>query len=104
MTEERQRELRFKMWTLAQGVLTDTANARTTMPSLTDEEYAYAREFLLNIAKHTQPGGYREPDDDEFWCEECGESIPESHYHCGVCGEVCTLIGHPECQKAANGK
>lgn len=63
--DEKMLEIRFKMWALAQNVLTDTANTRATMPGLIDEEYEYAREFLLNIARATQPGGYREPDDDE---------------------------------------
>lgn len=60
MTDERMRELRFKIWTLAQSVLTDTANTRATMPSLVDEEYEYAREFMLGIAKSTRPGAYRD--------------------------------------------
>ena len=99
ISDERKLEIRFKMWALAQGVLTDTANTRATMPSLIDEEYEYAREFLLGIAKKTKPGGYSEfDDDDEFWCEQCQESIPESHYHCAKCGEVCSMAGHPQCQ------
>lgn len=102
MTDDRKQELRFKMWALAQGVLADTANARTSMPSLTDEEYEYARDFLLGIARNTQPGGYREPDDDNGWCNECDEEIGlESHYHCSVCNKVCSLVGHPECLKVA---
>jgi hypothetical protein len=104
MTEERMLEIRFKMWELARGVMTDAANTRASMPSLLDDEYEYAREFLLGIAKATRPGGYREDynddDDDEFWCNTCQESIQTSHYHCGVCNEVCTLVGHPECKRA----
>lgn len=65
MTDERRKELRFKMWTLAQRVLVDTANARAAMPFLIDEEYEYAREFMLMIAKRTRPGGYRDNDDEE---------------------------------------
>lgn len=96
-------ELRHKMWVLAEGVLTDAANARTSMPFLTDDEYEYARDFLLNIARNTRPGGYREHDDDR--CDECGENVDQSsHYHCGVCNEVCSLAGHPECLKATNDK
>lgn len=96
MTDERMLELRFKMWALAQNVMTETANTRSMIPGLNDEEYTYAREFLLGIAKNTKPGGYREDleDDDEFWCEQCQESIPESHYHCAKCGEVCSMAGH----------
>lgn len=105
MTDERMLELRFKMWALAQNVMTETANTRAMMPGLTDEEYGYAREFLLGIAKHTKPGGHREDydDDDEFWCGTCQEHIESSHYHCGVCNEVCTLVGHPECRNSSNG-
>jgi hypothetical protein len=147
MTDERMKEIRFKMWALAQGVMRDAANTRSVMPTLTDEEYEYARNFLLGIVRATQPGGYRELDDDEieqaqtdytrgvvdgneininilsestalleeqrllieslraelrarddeFWCEQCQESIPESHYHCTKCGEVCSMAGHPQC-------
>jgi hypothetical protein len=60
MTDERMKELRFKIWALAQGVLTDTANTRATMPFLVDEEYEYARTFMLGIAKRTRPGEYRD--------------------------------------------
>lgn len=66
MTDERMKEIRFKMWALAQGVMRDAANTRAVMPSLTDEEYEYARNFLLRIVRATQPGGYRELDDDEI--------------------------------------
>jgi hypothetical protein len=96
MTEERMLEIRFKMWALAQNVMTETANTRAMMPGLTDEEYGYAREFLLGIAKKTKPGGYSEFDD-EFWCSVCEDSFSESHYHCAVCTEICSMAGHPQC-------
>jgi hypothetical protein len=66
LTDERKNEIRFKMWVLARGVMADAANTRSAMPSLTDEEYDYARSFLLGIVGRTQPGGYRELDDDEI--------------------------------------
>ena len=64
LTDERMKELRFEMWTLARDVLTDTANTRAAMPGLLDEEYAYAREFMLGIAKLTRPGAYVDDDED----------------------------------------
>lgn len=97
ITDDRKLQIRHKMWALAHHVLIETANTRTAMPFLTDEEYEYASEFLVGIAKVTKPGNYQEPDDDG-WCEECGEEIGlESHYHCSVCGEICSLAGHPAC-------
>lgn len=63
ITDERKKELRFKIWVLAQYVLMDTAYTRTSMPSVTDEEYEYAREFMIHIAESTKPGNYREPDE-----------------------------------------
>lgn len=74
MTDARKHELRFKILELARGVLVDTANMRVAMPSLTDEEYAYAREFMLGIAERTRPGEYRERDADE----EGREAMPRS--------------------------
>lgn len=99
MTDERKLEIRFKMWSLAQHVLTETANTRAAMPFLIDEEYEYAREFLVGIAKKTKPGGYSEFEDPEGWCDQCGEDVGlESHYHCAKCGETCSMAGHPQCQ------
>lgn len=66
MTAERMNEIRFKMWVLARAVMADAANTRAVMPSLTDEEYEYARNFLLGIVGVTQPGGYAELDDAEI--------------------------------------
>jgi hypothetical protein len=65
ITDDRKQELRFKVWDLARDVLTDTANTRATMPFLLDEEYAYARAFMLGIAKRTRPGQYRDDGVDE---------------------------------------
>lgn len=58
ITDARKQELRFKIWELSRGVLTDTANTRASMPLLTDEEYEYAREFMLGIAEKTRPDAY----------------------------------------------
>lgn len=65
MTYERKKEIRLKMWTLARGVLSNAADTRAAMPFLVDEEYQYAREFLLGIAKPTRPGAYRDDLDDD---------------------------------------
>jgi len=64
LTDDRKLALRRRMWDLARGVLTDAAHARTAMPDLVDEEYAYARDFMLGIAKSTRPGGYAESEDE----------------------------------------
>ena len=64
MTSERMRELRFTVWAIAQRVLTDTANRRAALPFRIDEEYEYARKFMLEIAKRTLPGDYHDDDED----------------------------------------
>ena len=64
MTDERMKEIRFLVWTLARNVILD-AVAHPLLPGNTEEERKYACEFLSNIARATQPGGYRESDDDE---------------------------------------
>ncbi len=99
MTDDRKQTLRFEMWMLARSVMVDTANDRSKMPIITDEEYEYARAFLLRIAGNTKPGNYREPDDrEEHWCEICEEEITESHYHCAKCNQVCSMAGHRSCE------
>lgn len=65
MTDERMRELRSRVWALARGVLSHAANTRAAMPFLVDEEYEYARAFMLGIASRTRPGEYREPEESE---------------------------------------
>lgn len=38
--------------------------------------------------------------DDEYGlCEYCGHDLSDraSHYHCTVCGELCSMMGHNDC-------
>ena len=30
----------------------------------------------------------------ENHCDECGQCYNESHYHCGQCGDICSMMGH----------
>lgn len=44
------------------------------------------------------------PDSDEAPCCEDADEL-SSHYHCAVCGERCSMMGHPGClEKEENGE
>ena len=37
---------------------------------------------------------------DELFCDICGLDIGlSSHYHCSICNELCSVMGHPHCYK-----
>lgn len=60
--------------------------------------------FLANVVvaalEHKCPERPAEEPEEESY-EPCCEDADElsSHYHCAVCGERCSVMGHPECLK-----
>lgn len=61
------------------------------------EDYARdAADAAADTADSTDPDGDDDDEDDgTWWCAPCGELIEnESHYHCGNCGQVSSMLGH----------
>lgn len=63
------------------------------------EDYARdaADAAAVDTADSTDPGDDEDDDkdDDTYWCTPCQMRIGhESHYHCGNCGQVSSMLGH----------
>lgn len=43
---------------------------------------------------HSASGSPWVGDDEEDYCPFCAEDVYGSHYHCGRCGEVSSMVGH----------
>lgn len=62
ISDDRQLQIRFEMWQLAQKLLWEVAR-RPEMPGMTAEEAVYARQMMGNIAEATRPGNYAMEED-----------------------------------------